>query len=208
MPTTSNPDLLAALDPGVLAELAHMQRNGRPGFMQRVIELYLRTSAELIGELETASVKKEPAILYRTSYTSNCVARRSGPCPLQRSAKHWRAWRGLVPTVSSILRLCFLSARGLKRDPLYPRRRARKAVYRWRLLTVVKSIDRHDAALSARESIADGCLHSRPFRHRINAARTILMSLARRGDRALGKPAGSHLQEGALFNRADILAGE
>src|SRR5256885_9950357 len=69
MPTTSNPDLLAALDPGVLAELAHMQRNGRPGFMQRVIELYLRTAAELIGELETASVKNEPAMLFRASHT-------------------------------------------------------------------------------------------------------------------------------------------
>ena len=69
MPTTPNPDLLAALDPGVLAELAHMQRNGRPGFMQRVIELYLRTAAELIGELETASVKNEPAMLFRASHT-------------------------------------------------------------------------------------------------------------------------------------------
>jgi HPt (histidine-containing phosphotransfer) domain-containing protein len=37
--------------------------------MQRVIELYLRTAAELIGELETASVKNQPAVLFRASHT-------------------------------------------------------------------------------------------------------------------------------------------
>ena len=44
-----------ALDPRVLAELANMQRNGRPGFMDRLITLYLQTAAELIAELEAAS---------------------------------------------------------------------------------------------------------------------------------------------------------
>jgi HPt (histidine-containing phosphotransfer) domain-containing protein len=62
-------DRTSPLDPRVLAELADIQRNGRPGFMQRVITLYLQTAAELIEELEAASVNNDPAILYRASHT-------------------------------------------------------------------------------------------------------------------------------------------
>ena len=58
-----------ALDPRVLAELANMQRNGRPGFMDRVITLYLQTAAELIADLEAASASDELAVLHRASHT-------------------------------------------------------------------------------------------------------------------------------------------
>jgi len=58
-----------ALDPRVLAELANMQRNGRPGFMDRVITLYLQTAAELIADLEAASESDELAVLHRASHT-------------------------------------------------------------------------------------------------------------------------------------------
>jgi len=58
-----------ALDPRVLAELANMQRNGRPGFMDRVITLYLQTAAELIADLEAASASVELAVLHRVSHT-------------------------------------------------------------------------------------------------------------------------------------------
>jgi HPt (histidine-containing phosphotransfer) domain-containing protein len=58
-----------ALDPRVLAELASMQRNGRPGFMDRVITLYLQTAAELIADLEAASASDELAVLHRASHT-------------------------------------------------------------------------------------------------------------------------------------------
>ena len=58
-----------ALDPRVLAELANMQRNGRPGFMERVITLYLQTAAELIAELEAAWASDELAVLHRASHT-------------------------------------------------------------------------------------------------------------------------------------------
>lgn len=58
-----------ALDPGVLAELANMQRNGRSGFMDRVITLYLQTAAELIADLEAASASVELAVLHRASHT-------------------------------------------------------------------------------------------------------------------------------------------
>jgi HPt (histidine-containing phosphotransfer) domain-containing protein len=58
-----------ALDPRVLAELANMQRNGRPGFMDRVITLYLQTAAELIADLEAASISVELAVLHRVSHT-------------------------------------------------------------------------------------------------------------------------------------------
>jgi HPt (histidine-containing phosphotransfer) domain-containing protein len=58
-----------ALDPRVLAELASMQRNGRPGFMDRVITLYLQTAAELIADLEAASESDELAVLHRASHT-------------------------------------------------------------------------------------------------------------------------------------------
>jgi HPt (histidine-containing phosphotransfer) domain-containing protein len=81
----------------VLADLTDMQRNGRPGFVQRVIKMYLQTAAELIGELETASVKNEPAILYRASHTLKPCSATVGAIPLQRSARHCRGWRGLVP---------------------------------------------------------------------------------------------------------------
>jgi HPt (histidine-containing phosphotransfer) domain-containing protein len=57
-----------ALDVRVLAELANMQRNGRPGFMDRVITLYLQTASELIGELKAAAATDEPAVLHRISH--------------------------------------------------------------------------------------------------------------------------------------------
>ena len=62
-------DTTGPLDPRVLAELVAMQRNGRPGFMQRVIALYLQTAAELIKDLEAASGSNETAVLYRASHT-------------------------------------------------------------------------------------------------------------------------------------------
>jgi len=46
-----------------------MQRNGRPGFMDRVITLYLQTASELIAELKAASATNEPALLHRVSHT-------------------------------------------------------------------------------------------------------------------------------------------
>jgi HPt (histidine-containing phosphotransfer) domain-containing protein len=58
-----------ALDPRVLAELTRMQRNGRPGFMNRVITLYLQTASELIADLEAASVSDELTVLHRASHT-------------------------------------------------------------------------------------------------------------------------------------------
>jgi HPt (histidine-containing phosphotransfer) domain-containing protein len=62
-------DTTGPLDPRVLSELSEIQRKGRPGFMQRIITLYLQTAAELIKELEAASVSNEAAILYRASHT-------------------------------------------------------------------------------------------------------------------------------------------
>ena len=69
MASTNLADTTNPLDPDVLAELAEIQRKGRPGFMQRVITLYLQTAADLIKELEAASVNNEAAILYRASHT-------------------------------------------------------------------------------------------------------------------------------------------
>ena len=83
------------LDPRVLAELAEIQRKGRPGFMQRVIARYLQTAAELIKELESASVKNEPGILYRASHTLKPCSAAVVRCQLRRVARHWKcdaAW--------------------------------------------------------------------------------------------------------------------
>lgn len=66
---TNRGDTTGPLDPRVLTELAEIQRKGRPGFMQRVIMLYLQTAADLIKELEAASVRNETATLYRASHT-------------------------------------------------------------------------------------------------------------------------------------------
>lgn len=68
--TITNPaNATDPLDPCVLSELAAIQRKGRPGFMQRVITLYLQTASDLIKELEAASVRNETATLYRASHT-------------------------------------------------------------------------------------------------------------------------------------------
>lgn len=66
---TDRGDATGPLDPRVLSELAEIQRKGRPGFMQHVITLYLQTAADLIKELEAASVRNEAATLYRASHT-------------------------------------------------------------------------------------------------------------------------------------------
>ena len=72
-------DTTGPLDPRVLTELSEIQRKGRPGFMQRIITLYLQTAAELIKELEAASVSNEAAILYRASHYLEAV-QRDGRC--------------------------------------------------------------------------------------------------------------------------------
>lgn len=71
-----------ALDPRVLAELANMQRNGRPGFMDRLITLYLQTAAELIADLEAASASDEVARLQRASHTLKPCSASVGALPL------------------------------------------------------------------------------------------------------------------------------
>jgi HPt (histidine-containing phosphotransfer) domain-containing protein len=65
----SHPANDPALDAQVLAELASMQRNGRPGFMDRVITLYLQAASELIADLEAASISDEVDVLHRASHT-------------------------------------------------------------------------------------------------------------------------------------------
>ena len=60
--TEETAHLAVAIDPAlpdVLAELARMQRNGRPGSMERLIALYLQTASELIADLEAASVSDD-----------------------------------------------------------------------------------------------------------------------------------------------------
>jgi len=65
--------------------------------MQRIITLYLQTAAELIKELEAASVSNQAAILYRASHTLNRAARRSVHCHLRLFARHWRVPPGAAP---------------------------------------------------------------------------------------------------------------
>ena len=65
----SEPAIDPALDVQVLAELAHIQRNGRPGFMDRVITLYLQTASELIADLEATCASDELTVLHRASHT-------------------------------------------------------------------------------------------------------------------------------------------
>jgi HPt (histidine-containing phosphotransfer) domain-containing protein len=57
------------LDRRVLAELAEMQRNGRPGFMDRVITMFLKVAPQLIAELEAGSAADRLAVLQRASHT-------------------------------------------------------------------------------------------------------------------------------------------
>jgi HPt (histidine-containing phosphotransfer) domain-containing protein len=60
---------MEALDLRVLAQLAEIQRNGRPGFVDRVIALFLQTAPNLIKELETASANNELGDLHHASHT-------------------------------------------------------------------------------------------------------------------------------------------
>jgi len=60
---------LQYVDLGVLAQLDAIQRNGRPGFVERVILLFLQTASDLVKELQTASADNRTASLYRASHT-------------------------------------------------------------------------------------------------------------------------------------------
>ena len=64
-----NPKTMDALDLRVLAQLAAIQRNGRPGFVECVITLFLQTASNLIKDLEAASANNESDTLYRASHT-------------------------------------------------------------------------------------------------------------------------------------------
>ena len=64
-----NPKTMDALDLRVLAQLAAIQRNGQPGFVERVITLFLQTASNLIKDLEAASANNESDTLYRASHT-------------------------------------------------------------------------------------------------------------------------------------------
>jgi HPt (histidine-containing phosphotransfer) domain-containing protein len=57
-----------ALDLRALAQLAAIERNGRPGFVKRVIALFLQTASNLIKDLEAASTNNDPASLHRASH--------------------------------------------------------------------------------------------------------------------------------------------
>jgi HPt (histidine-containing phosphotransfer) domain-containing protein len=86
------------LDPRVLAEIAEIQRKGRPGFVQRVIALYLQTAAELIKELEAASVKNEPGILYRASHTLKPCSAAVGALSLAALCEALESATGMAPS--------------------------------------------------------------------------------------------------------------
>jgi two-component system, sensor histidine kinase len=57
------------IDLGVLAQLAAMQRDGRPGFMDRIVTLFLLTAPRLINDLKAASKTDEITALRRASHS-------------------------------------------------------------------------------------------------------------------------------------------
>jgi two-component system, sensor histidine kinase len=57
------------IDLGVLAQLAAMQRDGRPGFMDRIVTLFLLTAPRLINDLKAASKADEITALRRASHS-------------------------------------------------------------------------------------------------------------------------------------------
>jgi HPt (histidine-containing phosphotransfer) domain-containing protein len=76
------PAIGPALDAQVLAELASMQRNGRPGFVDRVITLYLQAASVLIADLEGACISEELDVLHRASHTLKPCSATVGALPL------------------------------------------------------------------------------------------------------------------------------
>ena len=65
----SDSEPIDSLDLRVLAQLATIQRNGRPGFVEQVIALFLQTAPNLIRDLQAASARNECANLHRASHT-------------------------------------------------------------------------------------------------------------------------------------------
>ena len=78
------PPVKETLDPQALAQLATLQRSGRPDFMDRVITLFLQTASDLIKDLEAASTNDESRALYRASHTLK-------PCSATVGALHLAA---------------------------------------------------------------------------------------------------------------------
>jgi len=62
-------DPVAPLDVGTLAQLSAIQRNGRPGFMDQVITLFLLTAPSMIKELEVAAGTDELVALHHVSHS-------------------------------------------------------------------------------------------------------------------------------------------
>jgi HPt (histidine-containing phosphotransfer) domain-containing protein len=80
--TRPPPESLDALDLSALAQLAAIQRNGRPGFVERIISLFLQTASDLINDLEVASANEEAAALYQASHSLKPCSATVGALPL------------------------------------------------------------------------------------------------------------------------------
>jgi HPt (histidine-containing phosphotransfer) domain-containing protein len=62
-------DVIAPLDVGTLAHLSAIQRNGRPGFMDQVITLFLLTAPSMIRELQVGAGVNDAIALHRVSHS-------------------------------------------------------------------------------------------------------------------------------------------
>jgi len=62
-------DAVAPLDVGTLAQLSAIQRNGRPGFMDQVITLFLLTAPSMIKDLQVAAGTDEVVALHHVSHS-------------------------------------------------------------------------------------------------------------------------------------------
>jgi two-component system sensor histidine kinase/response regulator len=56
------------IDEQVLASLGRLQREGRPDIVQQLIELFLKSGADLLTDLDNGAATGDAALLYRASH--------------------------------------------------------------------------------------------------------------------------------------------
>ena len=94
------------IDPAALDVLARLEWRGRPGFMERVIELFLETALASVRELADASASGDVAKLHRASHALKPCSATVGAAVLSAHCEALEAVArtGVVPDAVSRVR--------------------------------------------------------------------------------------------------------
>jgi HPt (histidine-containing phosphotransfer) domain-containing protein len=91
------------IDDAVLDALAHLQREGRPDIVNRVITLFLESAPVLLTDLEEGVASGDTALLHRASHTLKSASANVGAALLSAHCKELEtmARAGSVPDARS-----------------------------------------------------------------------------------------------------------